>query len=204
MHKWSNTLVAGFGVLFLAGSAMAQAPIIRQGVVEAGGFVGASYGIDETRAMGGGNVVYSLTKALMPFGEFSYFPGIGRTRTTRGLANSTQSFSIPIEDFNFGFHLRIPIPRSHVIPYGVISVGGIHSPARTVNATGPDPFNPGRTVTDPIPVAASTDFAFSAGGGIRYYATERMGFRAEFKAYKPSGTFTDPFYRVTGGFFFQF
>jgi hypothetical protein len=201
---WRGGLVVGFGAMLLAQPAMAQAPIIRQGVVEVGGFVGASYGIDQTRVMGGGNAVYSLTRTFMPFGEFSYFPGIGRTLTARGLNNTTLNFSIPIEDFNFGFHLRVPIPRSRIIPYGVVSAGGIHSPARTVNAVGPDPFNPGKTVTDPLPVAASTDFAFSAGAGIRYYATERMGFRAEFKAYKPSGTYTDPFYRVTGGFFFQF
>jgi hypothetical protein len=204
MHNWSNRLILSLGAILLAETAMAQAPIIRQGVVEVGGFVGASYGIDQTRVMGGGNVVYSLTKALMPFGEFSYFPGIGRKRTAQGLANTTESFSIPIDDFNFGFHLRVPIPRSRIIPYGVISIGGIHSPSRTVDAVGPDPFNPGRTVTDRISVGASTDFAFSGGAGLRYYATERMGFRAEFKAYKPSGTFSDPFYRVTGGFFFQF
>ena len=140
----------------------------------------------------------------MPFGEVSYFPGIGRTQKVVGLANATESFSIPITDFNAGFHLRIPIPKSRIIPYGVISVGGIHSPNRSVKATFPDPFNPGKTVQDSITLQSSTDFAFSGGGGIRYYATERMGFRAEFKAYKPSGAFTDPFYRVTGGFFFQF
>jgi hypothetical protein len=154
--------------------------------------------------MGGGNVVYSLTTALMPFGEVSYFPGIGRKATIAGVANATETFSVPITDFNFGFHLRVPIPRSRVIPYGVISVGGIHSPDRDTTLTQPDPFNPGKTISIPFHVTASTDFAFSGGGGLRFYATERMGFRAEFKAYKPSGTYTDPFYRVTGGFFFQF
>jgi hypothetical protein len=203
MHA-NGRLVLFFGSILLARTALAQAPIIRQGVVEVGGFVGASYGIDQTRVMGGGNAVYSLTKAFMPFGEFSYFPGIGRSVTPLGLANTSLNFSIPITDFNFGFHLRVPIPRSRIIPYGVVSFGGIHSPSRTVSAVGPDPFDPTKTVTDALPVAASTDFAFSVGGGIRYYATERMGFRAEFKAYKPSGTYTDPFYRVTGGFFFQF
>src|SRR5689334_5818034 len=109
MHIRGDRLILGFGAILLAQSALAQAPIIRQGVVEAGGFVGASYGIDQTRVMGGGNVVYSLTKAFMPFGEFSYFPGIGRTVTALGLSNTTLNFSIPIEDFNFGFHLRVPI-----------------------------------------------------------------------------------------------
>jgi len=30
---------------------------------------------------------------------------------------------------------------------------------------------------------ATTNFAASFGGGIRYYTTERLGFRMEFKAY---------------------
>jgi hypothetical protein len=191
--------------MWMALPARAQdAPIIRKGVTEVGGFVGASYGIDKARVMGGGNVVYSLTRPLMPFAEFSYFPGIGRSRNVPGIANAKESFSIPITDFNAGFHLRVPIPKSRVIPYAVISVGVIHSPQRTVSAEYPDPFNPSRKVQDSFTVQSSTDFAVSGGGGLRLYATERLGFRGEFKAYKPTGTFTNPFYRVTGGFFFQF
>jgi hypothetical protein len=54
-------------------------------------------------------------------------------------------------------------------------------------------------------VDSSTDFAVSGGAGIRYYTTERLGFRAEFKAFKPtSGMYTNPFYRVAFGFFYQF
>jgi hypothetical protein len=182
-----------------------NAPIIRQGVTEVGGFVGASYGIDQARVMGGGNVVYSLTRTLMPFGEFSYFPGIGRTQSVIGIPGATQSFSIPLADFNFGFHLRVPIPKSRIVPYGVISIGGIHSPQRNVTATYPNPVNASQLITtQPFQVNASTDFAVSGGAGLRYYATERLGFRVEFKAYKPTGAFSDPFYRVTGGFFFQF
>jgi len=180
-------------------------PIIRKGVTEVGGFVGASYGIDQARIMGGGNVVYSLTKALMPFAEVSYFPGIGRTQTVPGIPGAVESFNVPLTDFNFGFHVRVPIPKSRIIPYAVISVGAIHSPSRSVIATFPNPVNPNQLVTTPpFQVNSSTDFAFSGGAGIRYYATERLGFRAEFKAYRPTGTFTNPFYRVTGGFFYQF
>src|SRR6266536_4602937 len=97
-----------------------DAPIIRKGVTEVGGFVGGSYGevspSDRTRVMGGGNVVYSLTRPLMPFAEFSYFPGIGRSRTVPGLANAVEIFSVPLTDFNAGFHLRVPIPKSRIIP----------------------------------------------------------------------------------------
>ena len=199
--------------MFLVGSAFAQdAPIIRKGVTEVGGFVGASYGgvtaVDRTRVMGGGNIVYSLTRVLMPFAEFSYFPGIPREGVpVPGTNRISQNFSSPIDDFNFGFHVRIPIPKSRIIPYGVISFGGIHSPAKTITASYPNPFPPPAQppiVTTPVDVPGVTDFAVSGGAGIRYYATERMGFRAEFKAYKPHGTLSDSFYRVTGGFFFQF
>jgi len=185
-----------------------DAPIIRKGVTEVGGFVGGSYGevspSDRTRVMGGGNVVYSLTRPLMPFAEFSYFPGIGRSRNVPGIPNAVEIFSVPLTDFNAGFHLRVPIPKSRVIPYAVISIGMIHSPQRTVTADFPDPFNPNNRVRDTFTAQASTDFAVSGGGGLRLYATERLGFRGEFKAYKPTGTFTSTFYRATGGFFFQF
>src|SRR5437588_4342261 len=136
MRNRSDRVVFCISTVLLAGSAFAQdAPIIRKGVTEVGGFVGASYGIDKARVMGGGNVVYSLTREFMPFAEFSYFPGIGRTVSVAGIANTTETFSFPITDFNFGFHLRIPIPKSRIIPYAVVSVGGIHSPDRTFTAT---------------------------------------------------------------------
>jgi hypothetical protein len=180
-------------------------PIIRKGVTEVGGFLGASYGIDKARVMGGGNIVYSLTKTLMPFGEVSYFPGIGRSQSVTGIPGATETFSVPLTDFNFGFHVRIPIPKSRIIPYAVISAGGIHTPQRSVTATFPNPVSPSQIITTPpFQVNSSTDFAFSGGAGIRYYATERLGFRVEFKAYRPTGTYTDLFYRVTGGFFYQF
>ena len=201
----SLILLCGAALLSIPAAAQ-NAPILRPGVTEVGGFVGASYGIDKTRVMGGGNVVYSLTKIFMPFGEVSYFPGIGRSESIPGVSG-TQVYSIPLVDFNAGFHLRIPIPKSRIIPYGVISAGGIHTPSRTVTATYPNPVIPTETETASIPISASTDFAVSFGAGIRYYTTERFGFRAEFKAYKPVDTPADSnnvFYRVAGGIFYQF
>ena len=204
LSKRSLTLIGSLPILALTAYAQ-NAPIIRQGVTEVGGFVGASYGIDQTRVMGGGNVVYSLTRTFMPFGEVSYFPGIGRTQSVTGIPGATESFSIPLTDFNFGFHVRVPIPKSRIIPYGVISAGGIHTPQRDVTATFPNPANPSQIITTPpFQVDSSTNFAVSGGAGIRYYATERLGFRGEFKAYRPTGTYTNPFYRVTFGFFYQF
>jgi len=129
----------------------------------------------------------------MPFAEVSYFPGIGRTQSVTGIAGGTESFSIPLLDFNAGFHIRIPIPKSRIIPYAVVSVGGIHTPQRNVTASIPDPVKPGPILpVPPFQVNASTDFAVSGGAGLRYYATERLGFRVEFKAYRPTGTYTKP------------
>lgn len=188
-----------------AASAWAQpAPIIRTHTSEIGGFVGASYGLDKTRVMGGGNIVYSLTRVIMPFAEVSYFPGIGRNIPVAGSPSGSATVSVPITDYNFGLHVRVPIPKSRVIPYAVISFGGVHSPDITASVLLPDPLNPGRTVTDMVPVKGQTSYATSAGGGLRFYTGERWGFRAEFKAYVPRGTFSDPFYRVTAGFFYQF
>ncbi len=204
-RRSSSLILIGMAALSGVPVLAQNAPIIRQGVTEVGGFVGASYGIDKTRIMGGGNVVYSLTRTFMPFAEVSYFPGIGRTQSVTGIPGATESFSVPLTDFNFGFHVRVPIPKSRIIPYGVISIGGIHTPQRDVTATFPNPANPSQSITTPpFQVESSTNFAASAGGGLRYYATERLGFRAEFKAYRPTGTYTNMFYRVAGGFFYQF
>lgn len=204
LNKTSSLTLVCMAALSGVPAAAQNAPIIRQGVVEVGGFVGASYGIDKTRIMGGGNVVYSLTRTFMPFVELSYFPGIGRSESVTGVPGAVETWSIPLTDFNAGFHVRIPIPKSRIIPYGVVSAGMIHTPQREVSATFTDPAS-GQVITvPPFEVNASTNFAVSGGAGLRYYATERLGFRAEFKAYRPTGAYPNMFYRVTGGFFYQF
>jgi hypothetical protein len=68
----------------------------------------------------------------------SYFPGIGRSQQVVGIAGASQVFSLPLVNFNAGFHLRIPIPKSRIIP-GVISAGGIHTLERTLNVSYPNP-----------------------------------------------------------------
>ena len=138
----------------LLGAALFAMPLLADDVpflstLEAGGFVGGSYGIDRTRAMGGGNIVYVPTKGtvgIMPFVEVSYFPGIGRTQKVVGVSGATETFSVPLMDFNGGLHLRVRIPHSNIIPYGVIGVGGIHSPQRSVTATFPNPRTPARSL----------------------------------------------------------
>jgi hypothetical protein len=60
-------------------------------------------------------------------------------------------------------------------------------------------------VTTPLPlsVPGGSDFALNTGGGISFYLGQRLGFRVEAKAYKPTGDFSDVFGKVEGGFFFQ-
>ncbi len=196
--------LAAFTVTLGAPSAAAQdVPIIRTHVTEVGGFVGASYGVDHSRVMGGGNVVYSLTRVIMPFAEVSYFPGIERTVPSVTPGFSTK-YDIPVTDFNFGLHIRVPIPRSRVVPYGVIACGGLYQPGGIGQGFGPN--GPVDTVTREI---AGTVYATSFGGGLRYYMNERLGFRVEFKGYATASganTFLSHgnIYRLTGGFFFQF
>jgi hypothetical protein len=175
------------------------ASVVRSGSYEVGGFVGASYGIDEFRWMGGANVTYAANKYILPYAEYSYFPGIGRkqSRTIPGLAQPVNiSYNIPLSDFHGGVHIRIPIREFPIVPYGVFGVGMIHAPERQfdVDVEG---------IKVPFTSAASTNAAFNFGGGLRYYINQRFGIRAEAKVYKPTGEFKDTFGKVEFGFFIQ-
>jgi hypothetical protein len=175
------------------------ASVVRSGSYEVGGFVGASYGIDEFRWMGGANVTYAANKYILPYAEFSYFPGIGRkqSRTIPGLTQPVNiSYNIPLSDFHGGVHIRIPIREFPIVPYGVFGVGMIHAPERqfNVNVEG---------IQVPFTSAASTNAAVNFGGGLRYYINQRFGIRAEAKVYKPTGEFKDTFGKVEVGFFIQ-
>jgi len=194
------------GSLLAATSAFGQsAPFLSSHTFEVGGFVGSSYGLDEFRVMGGGNITYGVTRYILPYAEFSYFPGLPR-EATGSLPTTGQSFNakftVPISDFHGGVHIRIPIRESRIVPYGVFGLGGLHTYGRTVTADYTLPS--GGTGTLQIPVESSTDFAVNFGGGLRYYTTQRFGLRLEAKVYKPTGAFTNTFGKVEGGFFFQF
>jgi len=192
---------------FSAGVASAQTrkDHLRPGSVEIGGFVGASYGVDDFRPMGGGNVTYAINKWLLPYAEYSYFPGIARTvrQSVPGLPNPnlTSTFSLPLSDFHGGVHIRIPIHESPIVPYAVFGVGALHHFSKdvTYNYVGGDSLPHTLTGRDP----GGTDFAINAGGGLRYYISQRFGIRVEAKAYRPSSDFTDVFGKVEVGFFLQ-
>lgn len=173
---------------------------MRSGNVEVGGFVGSSYGVDKWRVMGGGNVSYAATRYLVPYVEYSYFPGIGRKSTVAlgGGQSAPYNFSIPISDFHGGVHLRFPIGQSRVVPYLVLGAGGLRIHGRTETVT-----VPGGSI--PVTFDAETRFAVNGGGGLRFYVNERLGFRAESKIYKPTGDapFDATFSKVEFGIFFQ-
>src|SRR5262249_54051667 len=110
---------------------------VRSGSFEVGPFIGASYGIDELRVMGGGNITFALNKWVLPYAEYSYFPGIGRNATGSDavIGQYKLHYSIPISDFHGGVHLRIPIRESPIVPYLVFGAGGLTHFDRVVTAT---------------------------------------------------------------------
>ena len=152
-----------------------------------------------------GNITYAVNRWLLPYAEYSYFPGIGRTiqQAIPGLPNPilTSTFSLPLSDFHGGVHLRIPIRESPIVPYAVFGLGALHHFGKDVafTYTGADSLQHTFAARDP----AGTDFAVNFGGGIRYYVSQRFGLRVEAKAYRPSSSFTSVFGKVEGGFFFQ-
>jgi hypothetical protein len=169
--------------------------VVRANSYEIGGFVGESYGINELRVMGGGNVTYAVNKYILPYAEFSYFPGIGRDQSG---PNYTAHFSIPIYDFHGGVHVRLPIFREKpIVPYLVFGLGVLSARETKYSVL----FTNGSTLEATYPGASA--FAINGGGGIRYYMTQRFGIRAEAKVYHGSGDLDNTFSKVEAGFFFQ-
>ena len=179
------------------------APGIQKGTTELGAFVGASYGTDAFRVMGGGNVSYSVTTNLLPYAEFSYFPGLPRkaTKLEPDGTRATQSFDLPLADFHAGLHIRIPLPERRFVPYIVIGAGIIHNYSASYNLAYTDIF--GKPQNDPQTRAAANSFAVNFGGGIRYYIDQRFGIRFEAKAYRATGSIDDIFSKYEFGVFYQ-
>ena len=199
---------AGLLACLSAWAAFGQVSAVRSGSFEVGPFVGASYGIDKFRVMAGGNVTYALkNKYVLPYFEYSYFPGLPRTisGTIPNVGPFKSTFTAPLHDIHGGVHIRLPIfKESPFVPYLVFGMGVIHSPGRTQPVT----YTSGNTtVSTNVPVPSESNFAVNGGGGIRYYigGTGKFGFRAEAKVYKPtSGAFSDnTIGKVEAGFFFQ-
>jgi hypothetical protein len=197
--------LAAFGIGISPRTCFGQISVVRANSFEVGGFAGASYGVDKFRPMGGGNVTYALNKWILPYVEYSYFPGIARKihEPIPGLTNTFASgtFSVPLSDFHGGVHIRLPIRESPIVPYLVVGAGALRHFKRSVDLTytGADNLPHAFPTTDP----AGTDFAANFGGGLRFYLGQRFGLRVEAKAYTPNSSITSVFGKVEGGFFFQ-
>jgi len=205
----SSVVKLGFLASLTMLSAFGQVSAVRSGSFEIGPFVGASYGIDKFRVMAGGNVTYAFkNKYVLPYFEYSYFPGIPRTQTgtiSGGGGSYTATLSTPLHDIHGGVHLRLPVfKESPIVPYLVFGMGVIHYPDRNGSASF---VTFGTPVTVQVPFPGGSDFTVNGGGGLRYYigGTGKFGFRAEAKVYKPTqGPFSDvTIGKVEAGFFFQ-
>jgi hypothetical protein len=198
-HRYSFLLL---GIAVLAPAAFGQASVVRSGSVEVGGFVGASYGIDRFRVMGGGNITYALkNKYVLPYFEVSYFPGLPHTSTDA--EQTVYSYSTGLTDIHGGVHIRIPIFKEvPLVPYLVFGMGVLRASETTGTVTylGLSP--------SPQSFPAESSFTVNGGGGLRYYigGSGRVGLRVEAKVYKPtSGDFSNSTIgKVEAGFFFQF
>jgi hypothetical protein len=217
---WGRLLSSAFCACIFSAAAHAQdAAILRQNTFEVGPFVGMNYGLDSIRVMGGANATYSILPNLLLYGEYSYFPSIQHTEVDSNLAR--YRINIPLQDINFGVHVRIRIPRTPLVPYVVGGIGLLHSPSRTntvqtFNELANDGVGAYNSPTA-YPVASSTSFAFDYGAGVRWYVRENLGFRGEFKGYVltggplhnhpgiiGTGLGENQIFRATVGFFIQF
>jgi hypothetical protein len=193
-------------LILAASAALAQdAPVVNKGTTEIGGFIGASYGSQNFQVMGGGNVSYAVTKAIMPYVEFSYFPGLPITRSLPGFGDpgtkSTANYRLPLSDVHFGVHYRIPIKESPFVPYGVFGLGLLHTSQSTYDFNFTQFGNP---VTEKNTLPSADNFAVNFGAGVRYYTRQKVGFRAEAKFYHVGGIINGIFSKYEFGVFYQF
>jgi hypothetical protein len=217
-------LLLGLGCLAV-GALSAQTvnqyvPEVRKGDKELGFFAGGTYGLDKWNGFGGTNFSWAITKYIMPYVEYSFFPEIPRDniRTPDSTPGSTRytvgSYSARIQDIHGGVHIRAQKGSSMFVPYLVAGFGGLGIRLTTQSqlygaAGGKDcPGSASDCVIGPASSSQSNEFdaAINGGAGVRIYTTERVGFRVEYKAYKPlTGTSqaTPVFWKVEGGIFFQ-
>jgi hypothetical protein len=197
-RKWSPASCVLFGVLLAASAYGQNVSVVRANSFEIGPFIGASHGLDSTRVMGGGNVTYAINKYILPYVEYSYFPGIPKQTI---VGNTTVNFMVPISDIHAGVHIRLRFFRDkRFVPYGVFGAGGLVTGTFSGTATFPTAAGP---VTQPISAAGTTASAINGGGGLRYYLGQRYGLRVEAKVYKGFGDLDQTFYKAEFGFFFQ-
>lgn len=176
-RRW--LFILSVGLLTTSGTLAQDIPSVRTGNFEIGAFAGESYGLDRFRPMLGGNVAYGvLTRYLYPFGEVSYLPGLLRSQPV-GSGGSIK-YSLNMTDVHGGLHIRFRHGESKFVPYAVVGAGIVRSSRAGYTSSLPGAPSIQRTL-DP-----ASSFAVNFGGGVRVFFNDRIGFRAEFKAFKPT------------------
>jgi hypothetical protein len=211
--RMTSVFYAALALAAAAGSASAQQNVsfLRTGSIEAGVFGGASYGIVSYQGMVGGNVTIAANKWILPYVEYTYLPQVAfplaPSLSVPAGYTVAVNHNISFSDFHGGVHIRLPIHDSPVVPYLAVGVGVLTHFSQDVTFTTTPPAGSGfGSTSQTITVPTGSNFAVNAGGGIRYYlASERFGFRAEAKVYKPTGqTYNSTFGKVEFGIFYQF
>jgi opacity protein-like surface antigen len=183
-----------------------QVQPVTTGNIEAGLFVGESYGLDRFRPMFGGNVAYGATRLLFPFVEASYLPGLSRDYVG---GTSVTQYNIDMTDVHGGIHFRIVKGNSRFVPYLVGGLGMVRSSNSQVHLYTTNPSTGAKNPVGgpPIAISSNVSFAVNAGAGVRFSITERIGMRLEFKAFiptsAPTGVSNDVFYRLAIGPYLQ-
>lgn len=202
------SLAIVISTLLLCSAAIAQdEPAVRQGTTEIAAFVGSARDANGFKVMGGGNLAYAVTRPVMLYGEFTYFPEVGGGIPTGGGFSIAQggvvsyAYTPAIEDIHGGIHIRFPIKEHHVVPYAAAGVGVLRFSSSTFTAFVTVPGQSQPFVFPNLTASTATKAAANFGGGLRFYFTEKFGMRLEGKAYKAADT--DVFGKITIGFFLQ-
>jgi len=209
MHRSVRTLLA-MAALGLAGSSLPaqNVPFLAKGNLELNGFAGVSTGFGGVHGSYGGNFAVAVTRYIMPYAEYSYFPKtLGLTQQDTVVAGVTGVVATAptrrsLQDIHGGVHIRIPVGDSKVVPYLAFGLGDLHvSGTSNVPLSIPQPS--GIPLIVPVSFPSQNEFAVNFGGGIRIYTKENFGIRFEVKGYKPaSGPYTDTFMKASVGFFY--
>ena len=174
-------LVATIGLFVMSGLGYGQT---EKGQVEVTGQAGFVSGIG-THGAFGGSVATGLSESVLVYGEFLYIP-LGSTTINIG-SLSARSYNF---DAGLQYHFR---KHGSMVPYGNVGLGLLHSTASVSNSFSFQGFN---FTTG----GSSNDFYANIGGGVRYYMTDRWGFRPEFTIFAGSNTFV----RIGAGVFYAF
>jgi hypothetical protein len=174
-------LIVISALLVMSASAYAQ---VEKGQLEVTGQIGFVSGIG-THGAFGGSVGTGLSDNVLIYGEFLYIP-LGSTPVGTG--------TLTARSYNFDGGLQYQFRKSgKMVPYGNVGLGFLHSSASLPSSFSFQGFNFSTGDT-------ATDFYANVGGGVRYYMSDRWGFRPEFTIFAGSSTFV----RIGAGVFYAF